>query len=38
MYPAGEEMGASGCMVCPSCGFENCTDDSRIVNASDEEY
>jgi len=38
MYPAEEETGASGCMVCPSCGFENCADDSRIVNASDEDY
>jgi DNA-directed RNA polymerase subunit RPC12/RpoP len=41
MYPAGNETGetgTSGCMVCPNCGFENCADDSTIVNASDEEY
>ncbi len=41
MYPAGDQADqtdATGCMICPNCGFENCVDDSTIVNASDEEY
>lgn len=28
----------SGCMTCPSCGFENCIGDATMVDASNEDY
>jgi len=28
----------SGCMTCPSCGFENCVGDATMIDASNEDY